>query len=104
MSTPTMAPRAVDARATLAGQVRQLQEHYPDLYAYLKARDQAIERALRRIPSGADIELAAGAVNACARLERALRDLQPGVAALSAPAQRESEPQGDEDDDVYIGC
>jgi len=99
----TMAPRRTGDRATLAWQVRQLQEHYPELYDYLKARDRAIERALRRMPSQADIELSAGAVNACARLEQALRDLLPGAAALCEGHSSAVELDGNEDDDVYVG-
>jgi hypothetical protein len=65
----------------LATQVRQLQEHYPDLYDYLKRRDRALERALARIPSRADIELSS-VFNARAYLEKTLRELAPGVGEL----------------------
>ena len=79
ITTPT---RSTSDMETLAGQVRQLQEHYPDLYDYLAKRDRAIERALARIPSRADIELSS-TFNARAYLERTMRDLVPGVGDLN---------------------
>jgi hypothetical protein len=80
MSNATTSRPAGDA-ATLTRQVRQLQEHYPDLYDYLKRRDRALERALARIPSRADIELSS-VFNARAYLEKTLRELAPGVGEL----------------------
>ena len=84
MTTMTTRRTTVDA-VTLASQVRQLQEHYPDLYGYLAKRDRAIERALARIPSRADVELSS-VFNARAYLERTMRDLAPGVGDLSERA------------------
>ena len=85
MNATRMGRQATGDTKTLAGQVRQLQGHYPDLYDYLAKRDRAIERALARIPSRADIELSS-TFNARAYLEKTMRDLAPGVGDLSERA------------------
>jgi hypothetical protein len=56
MSTP-MTGTVEHRTPELATQVRQVREQFPDLYDYLTQRDRALERALARIPSRADIEL-----------------------------------------------
>lgn len=45
--------------ATLQAQARDLRREYPELFAYLSERDAKLQRALRRVPSPADIELSA---------------------------------------------
>jgi hypothetical protein len=45
--------------ATLQAQARQLRSEFPELFAYLSERDQKLQRAFRRVPSPADIELSA---------------------------------------------
>ena len=45
--------------ATLQEQARELRREYPQLFAYLSERDRKLQRALRRVPSPADIELSA---------------------------------------------
>ena len=80
--TATEAKRTVDRSRTLATQARQLSEHYPELYEHLKRRDRAIERALARIPSRADVELAS-VFNARRYLEKAMKNLAPGVGDLN---------------------
>jgi len=44
---------------TLQAQARELRQEYPELFAYLNERDRKLQRALRRVPSPADIELSA---------------------------------------------
>lgn len=44
---------------TLQAQARELRRAYPELFAYLDERDRKLKRALRRVPSPADIELSA---------------------------------------------
>lgn len=81
MSSTMTAPPAEKTR-TLADQARQMSEHYPELYDYLKQRDRTLERALARIPSRADIELAS-VFNARRYLEKTLKNLAPGVGDLN---------------------
>ena len=76
---------------TLAIQTRQLSEHYPELYEHLKRRDRAIERALARVPSRADVELAS-VFNARSYLEKTMRELAPGVGDLNGFAIQDSDP------------
>lgn len=45
--------------ATLQAQARALHSEFPELYVYLAQRDDNLRRALRRVPSPADIELSA---------------------------------------------
>ncbi|HLT18338.1 MAG TPA: hypothetical protein VKZ96_02695 [Thermomicrobiales bacterium] len=40
-------------------QATHLRQTYPELFAHLVARDRKLERAMKRIPSPADIELSA---------------------------------------------
>jgi hypothetical protein len=80
---------AVDTNMTLAIQTRQLAEHYPELYEYLKQRDRALERALARIPSRADVELAS-VFNARRYLEKTMKSLAPGVGDLNGLSAPES--------------
>ena len=80
-----------DRGATLAVQARQLSEHYPELYEHLKRRDQAIERALARIPSRADVELAS-TFNARRYLEKTMKNLAPGVSDLNGLTIQDSDP------------
>ena len=72
-----------------------MSEHYPELYDHLKKRDRAIERALARIPSRADIELAS-TFNARNYLEKTMRELAPGVGDLRKAEIQPGEPTGEE--------
>ncbi len=80
MTTATATPGI--EKTTLATQARRMSEHFPELYDHLKRRDEKLARALRRIPSRADIELAA-TFNSRSHLERALQALGPGLRELS---------------------
>lgn len=44
---------------TIQNQAQVLRNEFPELYAYLCQRDDNLQRALRRVPSPADIELSA---------------------------------------------
>lgn len=66
----------------LSGQARHLQKSHAELFEYLQNRDRAIERALSRIPSQADVEL--GSVfNVRTFLDHTLQGLAPGVGELA---------------------
>ena len=82
ITQPTREKAAADTNRTLAVQARQLSEHYPELYEHLKRRDRAIERALARIPSQADVELAS-VFNARRYLEKTMKNLAPGIGDLN---------------------
>ncbi|MFW6074441.1 MAG: hypothetical protein ACOC9Y_02530 [Chloroflexota bacterium] len=72
---------STEGQTSLAWQVRQFQEHFPELYDYLTQRDREIEHALARAPNWADIELSS-VVGTRGYLEKALRGLPPGIAEL----------------------
>lgn len=78
----TMTASPAETTRTLADQARQMSEHYPELYDHLKQRDRALERALARIPSRADVELAS-TFNARQHLEKTMKNLAPGVGDLN---------------------
>ncbi len=80
--TTSIRPNTEQRTASLASQARQLSEHYPELYDHLRRRDKAIERALARIPSRADVELAS-VFNARRYLEKTMKNLAPGVGDLN---------------------
>jgi hypothetical protein len=44
---------------TLQEQARAIRDEFPELFAYLNERDEVLRRAVRRIPSPADVELSA---------------------------------------------
>ena len=90
MTTSTR-PTTEKRTANLASQARQLSEHYPELYDHLRRRDKAIERALRRIPSRADVELSS-VFRPRHHLEKALQELPPGVGDLNGYAPTDSDP------------
>jgi hypothetical protein len=75
----------VETQTMLTTQARQLAEHYPELYEHLRRRDRALERALARIPSRADVELAS-VFNARRYLEKTMKNLAPGVRDLNGVA------------------
>lgn len=52
-------PGAGDQSGDLVEQARWLQRECPELFTYLEAREQKLQRSLRRIPSPADLERAA---------------------------------------------
>ncbi len=81
MSSTMTAPPA-EMTKTLEDQARQMSEHYPELYDHLRRRDRAIERALARIPSRADVELSS-VFNARRYLEQTMKSLAPGVGDLN---------------------
>ncbi len=68
--------------ATLESQATQLREGFPDLYAYLVKRDRKLARALKRIPSPADIELSA-TWNQRRFVQKTVTDLGPGIEDLA---------------------
>lgn len=68
--------------AELAECARQLQDRWPLLFDYLERRDRALERALARIPSPADIEQYA-VFNIRAHLAHTLGQLPPGIGQLA---------------------
>lgn len=74
---------SIGQAAELAECARQLQERWPLLYDYLEHRDRALDRALARIPSPADIELY-GAFNVRAHLAQMLGQVPPGVGRLAS--------------------
>ncbi len=90
MTTSTR-PNTEKRTASLASQARQLSEHYPELYDHLRRRDKAIERALRRIPSRADVELSS-VFRPRRHLEKALRELPPGIGDLNGHTVQDSDP------------
>lgn len=63
-------------------QAVSVQQQFPELYCYLKARDDILQRAIRQVPSQADIELYA-APGTRRRLEALLRNLDPGIDTLA---------------------
>lgn len=71
---------------TLSNQVRELRAHYPELYEYLTARDRVIERALARMPSAADVELAS-TFKSRRYLATTLSNLSPGIAEIAEGAE-----------------
>lgn len=48
-----------DELTLIREQAARLRESYPELFVHLVARDRKLERALKRIPSPADVELSA---------------------------------------------
>lgn len=82
MNRITLVTSTEHQSAELASQARRLRAHYPLLYDYLERRDRALERALARIPSQADVELG-GVFNDLAYLETTLQSLAPGIADLN---------------------
>ncbi|MFW6074792.1 MAG: hypothetical protein ACOC9Y_04305 [Chloroflexota bacterium] len=63
-------------------QAMTVQREFPELYGYLKARDECLMRAINRLPSPADIELYS-APGVRAQVENALRHLDPGIDRLA---------------------
>lgn len=68
---------------TLQEQAREVQSMYPELYAYLNQRDANLRRALRRVPSPADIELSA-TWNHQRFVDKTIRGLGAGLDDLAA--------------------
>lgn len=71
--------------STLHAQACELRKHYPDLYRHLVARDMKIRRAMRRIPSPADIELSA-TYNHSRHVATLLEAAGPGLDELGSEA------------------
>jgi hypothetical protein len=67
----------------IAEQAMRVRVLYPELFDYLTRRDQNLRRALRRVPSPADIELSAS-WNRTEFIKRALDRYGPGIDELAS--------------------
>lgn len=67
----------------IAEQAMRIRVLYPELFDYLMLRDQNLRRALRRVPSPADIELSAS-WNRPEFIKRALDRYGPGIDELAS--------------------
>lgn len=67
---------------TLQEQAQALRSDFPELYDYLNARDEKLRRALRRVPSPADIELSA-TWNHRKYIEQTINRWGPGIEDLA---------------------
>lgn len=70
------------AELSLASQACIVREQYPELFSYLRERDLRLRRALKRVPSRADIELSA-TFNYRTHLSRAIDDYATGIGELA---------------------
>lgn len=71
--------------ATLHDQACEFRVRYPELYRHLVTRDAKIRRALRRVPSPADVELSA-TYNHTRHMSKAMESAGPGLDELGAHA------------------
>ena len=68
---------------TLQEQARVLRDDFPELFEHLSRRDELLQRAFRRIPSPADVELSA-TWNHRRFVDRTLEKIGPGLSELGA--------------------
>jgi hypothetical protein len=66
----------------IARQASQVQQQFPELYAYLEHRDASLERARTWVAMRHDVETCA-THNPWTRIEAILEDLDPGIAEVT---------------------
>ena len=68
--------------AEIARQAGQVQQQFPELFAYLQQRDATLERARSWVAMRHDVETCA-THNHWMRIEAILEDLDPGIAEVT---------------------